>query len=76
MTTLLDTTLDDDIRLVIMHVNNIYALHYINLYYEHNLYFNSINYNNIHDEYIKIYNNFSILQDLDESEFLNWVASN
>jgi hypothetical protein len=75
MTIIIDTLLDNDVRIVI-EFNNIYILYYINLRYPNDLNFNSNNYNIIHDEYMKIFNNFPLLRHLNQSEFLNWVSIN
>jgi hypothetical protein len=75
MTIIIDTLLDNDVRIVIEY-NNFYILYYINLRYENVLDFNSDNFNIIHDEYMKIYNNFSLLRHLDQTEFLNWISIN
>ena len=72
----LDILINDNIRVFIQHFNNMYRLNYINRYYEYILIYDSDTYNKAYNEYIKIRNNATFLQNLREHDFLNWMSNN
>ena len=72
---IVDTIINNNIR-VFIEYNNIYKLNYINRYYEYILTYDSYTYNKAYDEYMKICNNIIILQNLNQTDFLNWITNN
>jgi hypothetical protein len=75
---IIDTFLDDNIRLYIEYnyINNKYTIIYINNRYSDYLINDSYLYNQIHDWYSIIINNFFTIRDLNENDFLEWLGNN
>ena len=74
---IIDTFLDDNIRLYIEYnySHNKYEIVYVNPRYNYNLINDSSLYNEVYDWYLKISNNFSIIRNLNEQDFLSWLIN-